>query len=143
MKKLLIISLLAVSAFKSKAQEITLLKKDMYGIASDATEGRFTASAGYLKAAYYVEAQLRAAGIRSWLQPVPFRWDDYTGSKLMIKGQTFPHHAENFIVLQRGIAKAGKWVVLSPGDSVRSKPAGIILLPAADQAKDWETTVIR
>ncbi|MDO3626707.1 M28 family metallopeptidase [Mucilaginibacter sp. BT774] len=152
MKKYLIIAVLAVIGFKSGAQNIANLKKDMYGIASDATQGRFTASAGYLKAARYVEAQLRATGIkpgwkeagkRTYLQPVPFSWDDYSGSKMRIGGKIYLHSAENFIVVQRGIAKEGRWVVLSPGDSVKGKPVGIILLPSQSQASNWETTVIR
>ncbi|MGN6394730.1 MAG: M28 family metallopeptidase [Mucilaginibacter sp.] len=152
MKKYLIIVLLAAIGVEASAQSVTLLKKDMYGIASDATEGRFTASAGYLKAAKYVEAQLKTAGVKpgwktdgrqTYLQPVPFSWDDYSNSMLIIKGITYTHGAENFIVTRRGIARDGKWVVLASGDSVKGTPAGIILLPTADQAKDWETTVIR
>ncbi len=152
MKKYIFIILLAAAAFKSKGQSITSLKKDMYGIASDATEGRFTGSAGYLKAAKYVEQQLKATGIKpgwtvsnkkTYLQPVPFKWDDYTGSMLTIEGKSYLHSAQNFIVAQRGIARKGKWVVLFPGDSVKDNPAGIILLPGEAQAKDWETTVIR
>lgn len=152
MKKLLIIALLAAAGFKSRAQNVATLKKDMYGIASDATEGRFTGSAGYLKAAKYVEAQLKAAGIKpgwkkngkkTYLQPVPLSRDDYPGSKLNIKGKEYPHSAENFIVTNRGVAKNGKWVVLLPGDSVMGNPAGIILLPTQSQANVWETTVIR
>lgn len=124
----------------------------MYGIASDATEGRFTASSGYLKAAKYVEAQLKEAGIKpgwkkddekTYLQPVPFSWDDYSGSRLTIGGEIYLHSAENFIVIQRGVEKGERWVVLSPGDSVKGNPAGIILLPNQSQVSDWETTVIR
>jgi len=146
------IALFICFAFTAKAQTIQELKQDMYGIASDATEGRFTASAGYLKAARYLIGQLKASGIKpgwkeknkpTYLQPVPFSWDDYTGSLLTIKGKTYPHDAQNFIVIQHGTLKAGKWVVLAPGDSVKGKPAGILLLPNKDQAKDWETTVIR
>jgi hypothetical protein len=144
--------LLICFGFAAQAQNIKQLKQDMSGIASDATEGRFTASPGYLKAAKYVEYQLKKAGIKpgwieknkpTYLQPVPFSWDDYTGSLLNIKGKTYPHNAQNFIVIQHGTLKAGKWVVLAPGDSVKGKPAGILLLPNKDQAKDWETTVIR
>lgn len=143
MKKYLIMMILAITGFESKAQSVITLKKDMYGIASDATEGRFTASAGYLKAAKYVVKQLKAAGIKTHLQAVPFTWDEYTWSKITVKSKNYLHNAQNFIVVQRGITRAGKWVVLSPGDSVRGKPAGVVLLPNKDQAKDWETTVIR
>ncbi|MBS1530222.1 MAG: M28 family peptidase [Bacteroidetes bacterium] len=144
MKKRLIITLLAAVSLQSKAQTIASLKKDMYSIASDATEGRFTTSPGYLKAANYVLSQLKSAGInKAYLQSVPFSWDDYTGSELMIKGKTYRHDVQNFIVTGRGVAKTGKWRVLKAGDSVKGNPAGVILLPNADQSKDWETTVIR
>ncbi|MDP4213081.1 MAG: hypothetical protein Q8926_10680 [Bacteroidota bacterium] len=81
MKKNLFVLLLVITGLESKTQTIASLKKDMYGIASDATGGRFTASAGYLKAARYIEMQLRAAGIKpgwregnkkTFLQQVPF-----------------------------------------------------------------------
>jgi hypothetical protein len=48
-----------------------------------------------------------------------------------------------------GMDAAGKWVVLSQADSLSRallaahKVAGVILLPDENQAKDWETTVIR
>ncbi len=143
MKKYILTLSFAVACLGSKAQSISALKRDMYGIASDATEGRFTGSPGYLKAAKYVVSQLKAAGLKSYLQPVPFVWDNYTGSSLVIKGRKYPHSANSFIVLQRGHPAKGKWVVLSPGDSVKGEPAGIILLPDTNQAKDWEIAVIR
>jgi len=151
MKKLLFISLLVLSG-AANAQSIPSLKKDMYGIASDATEGRFTASPGYLKAARYVARQLKISGIkpgwtdknkRTYLQPVPFSWDDYSGSLLTFKGKVYQHNAQKFIVIQRGIAGAGKWVVLAAGDTIKGKPAGVIYLPNKSQAIDWETTIIR
>ena len=151
MKKYLIIIFLASTIFESNAQSPATLKKDMYGIASDATAGRFTGSPGYLKAAKYVVKQLKAAGIKpgwkennqlTYWQPVPFSWDNYSGG-LIIKGKTYLHNAQHFIVIKRGIAGPGKWVVLAPGGSVNGKPAGIVLLPNKDQANDWETTVIR
>jgi len=137
--------------------DTVLLRAEMTGIASDATEGRFTASRGYLKAARYVAARLKAAGVQpgwtergqaTYLQPVPFTWDDYSGSNLVVKGETHAHDAANFIVLERGVARKGKWVVASSGAAsssaaVKGRPAGIILLPTEDQATDWETTVIR
>lgn len=152
MKKYLIIMLLAGISLEGKAQSVSTLKRDMYGIASDATEGRFTASEGYLRAAKYVASQLKAAGIKpgwiqknksTYLQPVPFSRDDYSGSMLTINGKTYSLNAQNFIVTQYGSVKTGKWIVLAPGDSVKGKSAGIILLPNKDQANDWETTVIR
>jgi len=142
MKKLITL-IVACFAVATQAQTIGQLKKDMYGIASDATEGRFTASPGYLRAANYVVARLKADGLKPRLQSVPFIWDKHSGSSLNIKGHQYPHTAANFIVLQLGQAKKGKWLVLAPGDSLKGKAAGIILLPDANQRKDWETTVIR
>ncbi|MBS1565440.1 MAG: M28 family peptidase [Bacteroidetes bacterium] len=152
MNKYLLTALLFIPGLKGKTQNLQELKRDMYGIASDATEGRFTGSQGYLKAARYVERQLTAAGLypgwtehgkKTYLQPVPFVWDDYSGSSLVIRGVKYPHAANNFIVLQRGPVPNGKWLVVSPGDSIKGKPAGIVLLPGQNKAGDWETTVIR
>jgi hypothetical protein len=152
MNKYTLILLLVITGIGSKAQSIKALKKDMFGIASDATEGRFTGSAGYGKAAKYVVSQLRAAGLKpgwteqgkeTYLQPVPFVWDNYTGSSLQINRTVYSHSAANFIVLQRGSIAKGKWIVSAPGDKVKGNAAGIILLPDESQAKDWETTAIR
>jgi hypothetical protein len=182
MKKYILLLPLAVISYGSPAQTIQSLKKDMYGIASDATEGRFTGSPGYFKAAHYVINELKAAGIkpgwttengkRTYLQPVPFIWDDYTGSTLTVNGVVYGHSGYTFIVVQpggdpgamvqsplfigngreedyAGVDAAGKWVVLSQADSLSQallaahKVAGVILLPDEHQAKDWETTVIR
>ena len=129
-----------------------LLRRDMVGIASDATEGRFTGSAGYLTAARYIVDRLKAAGVqpgwmeggkKTYLQPVPFSWDDYSGSRLVVNGEVRAHSAANFIVVERGVVRKGKWVVATSGAAVKGRPAGIIMLPSEDQAKDWETTVIR
>ena len=96
------------------------LRRDIVGVASDATEGRFTGSAGYLTAARYVVARLKAAGVqpgwmgggkKTYLQPVPFSWDDYSGSRLVIKGEVRAHDAANFIVVERGVVRKGKWGV--------------------------------
>ena len=152
MQKLLVIALLFAAFLNTRAQSIASLEKDLYGIASDATEGRFTGSAGYLKAAMYLEAQLKKAGAKpgwsaggkkTYLQPVPFSWDDYTGSQLVINGQAYPHAAQHFIITKCGITRPGKWIVAAAGDPVTGSPAGIVLLPSADQAKDWETMVLR
>ena len=143
MKNYLLVALLALISAESKAQQLGTLRKDMYGIASDATEGRFTGSRGYLKAARYVEGELRSAGVRAWLQAVPFTWDDYSGSMVCAGGEAYTHGAQNFIVLEHGNAKPGKWIVLAPGDTVKGHPAGIIRLPDEAQKNDWETTVIR
>src|ERR1700677_4342755 len=133
MKNLTITIALLLAGFCGKAQTASSLKKDMYGIASDATEGRFTASPGYLKAAKYVANRLKADGLKPRLQAVPFIWDNYSGNSLLIKGRKFPHAAANFIVAQRGQSAKGRWLVLSPGDSLKGKAAGIILLPDSNQ----------
>ena len=108
------------------------LKKDMNGIASDSTEGRFTGTPGYLKAANYVAGQLKTAGLKTRLQAVPFIWDNYDGSSITIGGKTYPHKGGNFIVLQRATAAVQN-----------GKPAEIIRTPDQQQSADWETTVIR
>lgn len=154
----------------------------MYGIASDATEGRFTGSVGYLRAAHYIIGQLKAADLRpgwtdesggkTYLQPVPFIWDDYSGSMLSVNGVIYRHSAYAFVIAQPGVATGtivesplfigngreedyagmdagGKWVVLSQADSLsqallaKHQVGGVILLPNENQARDWETTVIR
>ena len=141
-----------ISRRQDELPDTASLRREMVGIASDSTEGRFTTSSGYLKAARYVVGRLKAAGVqpgwvesgkKTYLQPVPFRWDDYSGSKLIVKGEVHVHDAANFVVLQRGVARKGKWVVASSVAAVVGRPAGIILLPTEDQARDWETTVIR
>jgi hypothetical protein len=144
--------LLVLVGHTVSAQTTGDFKKDMYGIASDATEGRFTGSPGYLKAARYVVGALKAAGLKpgwiengkeTYLQPVPFLWDDYDRSSLSVGGVVYHHSAGTFMVIQPGSSSTGKWVVLSSEDSIPSHVAGVVLLPGADQAKDWETTVIR
>ncbi|HTJ13330.1 MAG TPA: serine hydrolase [Dinghuibacter sp.] len=117
------------------------LEKDMTALASDDTEGRFTASSGYLKAARYVMDELRQAGIPARLQPVPFVWDDYTGSRLTVGGITYAD--TSFVVIQRGRLRPTHWILQKPGDTATDKTAGIILLPNAGQAADWATTVLR
>lgn len=117
------------------------LVQDMTALASDDTEGRFTASAGYLRAARYVTDQLQRAGLQTRMQPVPFVWDDYTGSRLIVNGVSYPHADSTFVVLHQG--RANHWVVLPPGDTTADTSAGIILLPNAGQSADWNTTVLR
>lgn len=148
MKRYLIILFFATSI--ANAQTIKNLKIDMYGIASDATEGRFTGSPGYLKAANYVARQLRASGLKTTFQPVPFIRDNYDASSLTVNGVAFPHKGGNFIVLEHSVQQTGDWVVLQqrPDSAetealLKRKVAGVILLPNEEQAKDWETTVIR
>lgn len=122
----------------------------MNGIASDATEGRFTGSPGYLKAARYVAGQLKAAGLKTTFQAVPLIRDNYDGSTVRINHKVYPHKGGNFIILQQGAPQSGDWVVLKdrPDSAqtaalIRQKVAGVILLPNEQQTKDWETTVIR
>jgi len=144
------IALLMFCGFAAQAQTIKQLKQDMYGIASDATEGRFTGSPGYLKAAQYVAGQLKAAGIKTTFQAVPFIWDNYDGSTIVINGKTYLHKGGNFIVLQHSASLTSDWIVLKEmPDSAETanllsrKVAGVILMPNAQQSNDWETTVIR
>ena len=148
--KIVIAIVLTCLAFTTQAQSVASLKKDMYGIASDATEGRFTGSPGYLKAAKYVAHQLKASGLKTAFQRVPFIWDNYDASSLTVGGVTFHHSGGNFIVLQRSVLQSGEWVLLQhrPDSSetkalLKQKVAGVIVLPDEAQTKDWETTVIR
>ena len=78
---------------------------------------------------YPILNRLKADGLKPYLQPVPFVWDDYTGSSLRVKGRKIPHAPANFIVVQQGKVAKGKWLVLAPGDSFKGNAAGIILLP--------------
>jgi hypothetical protein len=90
----------------------------MDSIASDATEGRFTGSPGYRKAAQYAANIFREAGLnpgytnekgeKSYFQPVPFiRYNYDPASSITIlkngKNKTFCHSAGNFIILNPGI----------------------------------------
>jgi hypothetical protein len=145
-----ITTLLICFSFAVQAQTIKQLKQDMHGIASDATEGRFTGSPGYLKAARYVAGQLRAAGVKITFQAVPFVWDNYNGSAITIDHVSYLHDGGNFIVLQYATPKSGDWVILkdipdsaATAGLIQQKVAGVILLPNEQQAGDWETTVIR
>jgi len=149
MKKSFIL-LLIIAAFSAQAQNIKSLRKDMYGIASNATEGRFTGSPGYLKAARYVARQLKIAGLKTGFQSVPFIQDNYDGSTITIDNKTYPHQAGNFVVLQYSTPITGEWVILKTmPDSAEieklltQKIAGVLLLPNEQQTGDWETTVIR
>jgi len=149
MKRYITIALICFG-LATQAQTIKQLKQDMYGIASDATQGRFTGSPGYLKAAHYVAGQLRAAGIKTTFQAVPFIWDNYDGSTIAINGKTYLHKGGNFTVLQHTASTTGDWIILKDiPDSAETanllsrKVAGVILLPNEQQSSDWETTVIR
>jgi len=133
MKRYVLILLLTSMACASQEQTITDLKKYMYGIASDATEGRFTGSAGYRKAAAFVAAQLRAAGLHPFSQAVPFIRDNYTGSSITLSKDkrisTFLHSAADFVILRSGQPQTGKLqapVFLGHGaeDTARNDYAG-------------------
>jgi CubicO group peptidase (beta-lactamase class C family) len=110
------------------------LKKFMTGIASNPTEGRFTGSAGYLRAANYTVSQLKKAGLqpgwtekgqKTFLQPVPFTFDNYDGSLLTItknKYETkYTHSAATFIVQHPGAPTHS----LAPTHSSRQAPVFI------------------
>ena len=107
MKKHMMVLLCMLIAYGSRAQTIKELKKYMYGIASDATEGRFTGSAGYKKAADFVVSQLKAFGLRPIYQPVPFIRDNYHGSSITLSkhdsSSTFLHSADNFVIMRPGL----------------------------------------
>ncbi|PUZ28645.1 hypothetical protein DCC81_03945 [Chitinophaga parva] len=90
MKRYFIVLLICLGC-AAQAQTIKQLERAMYGIASDATEGRFTGSRGYLKAANYVAGQLKAAGLKTTFQAVPFLRDNYDESSISIDGVAYPH----------------------------------------------------
>jgi len=150
MKRYLIIVLFSCHLFTAQAQSIKQLRQDMNGIASDATEGRFTGSPGYLKAARYVAGQLKTAGLKTTFQAVPLIWDNYDGSTVSINHKIYLHQGGNFVVLQHAAPRPGDWAILKdrPDSAktaalIKQKVAGVILLPNEQQTKDWETTVIR
>jgi len=89
----------------------------MDSIASDATEGRFTGSPGYRKAAGYAADVFRNAGLepgytdengkKSYFQPVPFVRKNYTSTSLTIrkngKDKIFDHSDGYFVVFNTGM----------------------------------------
>ncbi|UCH14166.1 MAG: M28 family peptidase, partial [Bacteroidales bacterium] len=95
------------------------LRQHMDSIASDATEGRFTGSHGYRKAAQYAADLFREAGLnsgftnekceKSWFQPVPFIRNNYSSASITMrkngKKRTYAHSAGNFVILNHGIQK--------------------------------------
>lgn len=105
---------------------IECLRQDMDSIASDATEGRFTASPGYKKAADYAVSIFRKAGLKpgwinekgekSYFQPVPFIRNNYAGTSISIRkggtDKTFAHSAGNFVILS--LAIHGKEIAVAP-----------------------------
>lgn len=142
MKKIVLILLLTSMACGGEAQTISALKKYMYGIASDATEGRFTGTAGYRRAAAFVFGQLRVAGLHPFYQAVPLIRDNYTGSSITLSkhdlSSTFLHSAADFVILQSGKAQTGNLaapVFLGDGvgdDSVEVAGRWVILLNYPD-----------
>jgi hypothetical protein len=103
-----------------KIETITIkgLRQHMDSIASDATEGRFTGSPGYRKAAQYAANAFQGAGLKpgwtdekgekSYLQPVPFIRNNYGATTSLTmrkngKNETFEHSASNFVILNPGI----------------------------------------
>lgn len=104
------------------AQQTEVIKKEtlykhMEMIASDKTDGRFTASAGYKRAADYAITVFQKAGLspgwtdeqgrKSYRQPVPFIRCNYNKSTITLrkngKNQTFIHSYNNFVVLCPGV----------------------------------------
>jgi hypothetical protein len=94
------------------------LRQHMDSIASDVTEGRFTASPGYRKAAQYAANVFRDAGLNpgyinekgetSYLQPVPFIRNNYGPSTSLTirkngENKTFDHSVSNFVILSPGV----------------------------------------
>jgi hypothetical protein len=105
------------TAQKIESIQIENLRKHMGFIASDDTEGRFTGSAGYKKAADYAANVFREAGLspgwtnekgkKSYLQSVPFiRYDYGTTTSITVrengKNRTFYHSSSNFVVSNPG-----------------------------------------
>ena len=108
---------------KTIAQEtdtitIETLRQHMNSIASDATEGRFTGTAGYRMAAQYASDVFQQAGLepgytnekgeKSYFQPVPFiLYNDDPATSLTIwkngKSKTFNHSDNDFIILNPGL----------------------------------------
>jgi hypothetical protein len=94
------------------------LKQHMDSIATDATEGRLTGSAGYMRAAQYAvnifrEAKLNpgytnAKGEKSYFQPVPFISNNYDSATYITirktgTSETFDHSAGSFVILNPGL----------------------------------------
>ncbi len=107
---------------KTIAQEvdsisIKYLHQYMDSIATDITEGRFTGSPGYKKAAQYAADVFRKAGLnpgytnekgeKSYFQPVPFIRNNYESSSITIWkngiDKIYMHSADNFVFLNTGV----------------------------------------
>lgn len=107
-----------VVAQSNDAIRIENLRDYMNFIASDKTEGRFTGSAGYEKAAGYAVKVFQNAGLnpgwgsrtgkKSYLQPVPFIRNNYGKATSITlrkegKNKTFDHSNRNFVFLHPGV----------------------------------------
>lgn len=105
--------------FSQEKENITKqdLQEYMNFIASDATNGRFTGSSGYKKAADYAIDIFKKAGLKpgwtnekgekTFLQPVPFiRYTYDTSTFITIKkdskNKTFAPSASNFVIINPG-----------------------------------------
>ncbi len=107
------------TTFSQEIESISLnsLRQHMDSIAFDVTEGRFTGSPGYRKAAKYAANVFRNAGLepgytdengeKSFYQPVPFVRKDYSSTSLRIrkngKNKIFRHSDGYFVVFNTGI----------------------------------------
>jgi hypothetical protein len=95
---------------------IASLRQHMDSIASDVTEGRFTASTGYKRAAEYSADVFKEAGLKpaylnekiekSYFQPVPFIRYNYAASSIAIRRNgmesIYKHAHKNFVILSKG-----------------------------------------
>jgi len=100
----------------TESVSIRNLRQHMDSIASDPTEGRFTGSAGYRKAAEYAANVLLEAGLnpgytddkgeKSYFQPVPFIHTSYASSSITIrengKDETFSYSTGDFVIIKSG-----------------------------------------
>jgi len=97
----------------NKIRSINSLQQIMDSIAGDATEGRFTGSKGYNKAAHYVKNSLKEIGVKpsymdsiggkSYFQPVPFirySYDSSTSVRVTNKDNNhiFSHLKYDFVL---------------------------------------------
>jgi len=118
------------------------LRQHMDSIASDATEGRFTGTSGYRKAAKYSANVFRNAGLepgytdengeKSFFQPVPFVRKDYSFTSLKIRrngmDKIFYHSDGNFVVLNTGL----------PNKKIRMASPAFIGYGINEPEKGWD-----
>lgn len=106
--------------FAQELEAITTknLRQHMDSIASNDTEGRFTGSTGYKRAANYVASVFHEAGLKpictdeksekSYFQPVPFIRNNYgPATSILIRkngrDKTFDHSSETFAIINPGM----------------------------------------